>query len=87
MYSMAFFVLWVVFFGLPVKRQVELFTWALSAHGHKDSSQKYKTHCYFDVSHCNIINIYNRMNRIPWNNIKGTTSIHLVHSFNKQLGK
>lgn len=79
----------VVFSGLLVKKQVSYCTWALSAHGLKDSVQKFKTHCYSDISHCNI-NTYNRMTRIPWNDIEDATSIHSDHSFiqivNKCLG-
>lgn len=60
-----FFRLLVVFFSLLVKKQVSYFTWALSAHGLKDSVQKYKTHGSSDIGQCNT-NIHNRMTRIPW---------------------
>lgn len=38
------------FWGLSVESPSKLFTWASSAHGLKDSFQKYKTHCYLGVS-------------------------------------
>lgn len=80
----------MVFSSLLVKNQVSYFTWALSAHGLKDSVQKYKTHCYSDIRHCNI-NIYNKTTGIPQKDFEDITSIHSGHSFiqivNKWLGK
>lgn len=49
-YSMAFFCALEAFWGLSVESPSKLFTWASSAHGLKDSFQKYKTHCYLGVS-------------------------------------